>query len=89
MDVGAFVMNMNAPFSGSRKTAALTTNARDTLVSIGDPADGGRDASQRNFAMSALTGTQCTRLINASCKAFFIKRGLDPDVDWHTRLFRY
>jgi hypothetical protein len=26
-------------------------------------------------------GTQFSRLIDASCKAFFLRRGLDPDAD--------
>ena len=26
------------------------------------------------------------RLINASCKAFFLRRGLDPDGEWRNRI---
>jgi hypothetical protein len=82
-------VNISAPFPGSRKTAAIDANDGEASVSIGDRVDAGSDTSQRDFAMSALTGTQGARLINASCKAFLIKRGLDPDEDWHSRLIRH
>jgi hypothetical protein len=67
----------------------MNANGGGAPAPVGDRADAGNDASRRDFAMSACAGTQHARLINASCKAFFLKRGLDPDVDWHTRLFRY
>ena len=80
-------MNGSAPCPGSRKTPAINANGGEASASVGDRADAGGDASRRDFTI--LAGRQHARLINASCKAFFIKRGLDPDVDWHTRLFRY
>jgi hypothetical protein len=81
-------VNVSAPCPGSRKTAVLNANGSEgsAPASVGDRTDAGCDASQRDFAMGALAGTQRARLINASCKAFFIKRGLDPEVDWHTPL---
>jgi len=82
-------MNVSTPCPGSRKAAAINANGGEASASAEDRTDPDSDASQRDFAMNALAGTQRARLINTSCKAFLIKRGLDPDVDWHTRLFRY
>ena len=82
-------MNVSTACPGSRKTAAINTNGNEASASIGDRTDADSDASQRDFAMSAPAATQRARLINASCNAFFIRRGLDPEVDWHTHLFRY
>ena len=56
-------------------------NGGETPASVGDWADASRDASQRDFAISAPAETQRTRLIDAACKAFLMSRGLDPDVD--------
>jgi len=44
-------------------------------------------ARQRDFTVRALTETQWARIINASCKTFFIKRGLDPEADHCARFF--
>ena len=61
-------------------------NGGETPTSVGDRADPGSDASQRDFAISAPAETQRTRLIDAACKAFLINRGLDPDTDWGQRI---
>lgn len=67
---------------GPRRKAAKSANGVDTPASIENQADAGCGTLQRDFAMSALAGTQSTRLINAACKAFFVRRGLEPEVDW-------
>ena len=77
-------VNVSAPGLRSRKSAVISANNSEVSVSVGDRADARSDASQRDLTMSALPGEQGARLINASCKAFFIKRGLDPDVRMST-----
>jgi hypothetical protein len=74
-------MNVTAHCPGSRKTATINANGGEAPAPLGDLADTGRDASQRDFAMSALAGTQRARLIDAACKAFLTRRGLDPNGD--------
>ena len=71
-------VNLSATCPGPRKTEPINAN--------GSKAD--RDAAKRGLAMRPLAGRQRPRLISASCEAFLIKRGLDPDVDWHARLVR-
>ena len=76
-------MNVSAPCLGSRKTAAINANDGEASVSVGDRADAGSDASQRG----ALAGAQGARLINASCKAFFLNRALVPTPAFPPRFF--
>src|SRR6267142_4090879 len=81
-------MNVSAPYSGSRKTDVINGNGSEASAPVVDRAGADSDASQHNFAGTSLTGTQRARLINAACTAFFIRRGLDPGMDWHTRRSR-
>src|SRR5437868_685658 len=79
--------NADTLSSGSPKISPTNANGRQKPASIGRRADLRRSTARRDLAF-CLTGTHI-RLINASCEAFFIRRGLDPRGDWHGRSFGY
>jgi hypothetical protein len=68
-------MNVSDPFHNSRKIIPFGAPPVESSV------DANKFPVQRDFPARALTEMQWARIINASCKAFFIKRGLDPDTE--------
>ena len=72
-------VNVSTLCSGTRKTAAITTDGDETSASAEDLEDLSSDASLKQDGALAGTQRQRARLINASCNAFFLRRGLDSN----------
>src|SRR5205085_11105883 len=74
-------VNVSTLCSRPRKTEAITTNGDETSASVKDLEALANDASANNSPKGAVPGTQRqhARLINASCNAFFLRRGLDSN----------
>ena len=81
-------VNISTLCSRTRKTATTTTNRDERSTSVKDLEDLGSDGSADDWSNGAVAVTQRqhARLINASCNAFFLRRGLDPNLDWHPLL---
>ena len=63
------------------KSAATTKEKADAIAAPDGPEDfedPDHDESPRYLTGGTTSGTQFSRLIDASCNAFFIRRGLDP-----------
>src|SRR5436853_1832203 len=77
-------VNVSTPCSRTRKTAKITTNRDKAPASVKDLEDLSSDASVDDWTTGAVASPQRqhTRMINASCNAFFLRRGLDPNLDW-------
>ena len=76
-------VNISTPYSRTRKTATMKTDGDEASASVKDVEDLGGDASADYWPAGTAAGRQRqhTRLINASCNAFFLRRGLDPNLD--------
>src|SRR5436190_16624540 len=72
-------VNVSTLCSRTRKTAASTTNGDERSPSVEDLEELSSDASSN--PNGAVTGARRrrARLINASCNAFFLRRGLDSN----------
>ena len=77
-------MNVNASYRGSRKREAISANGRKPSGSVGDRVGVGGYSSPRDFDYESCRRNTTRRLIDASCNAFFLRRGLDPNLDWHS-----
>ena len=74
-------MNGSSFWSGSGNTTATNTDDNDPWIFTGRLKRPRHNGPAHHSPISTLVTTQHARLINASCKAFFVKRGLDPDTD--------
>src|SRR4029079_1891495 len=71
-------VNTSASYSVSQKNATLAIDSRKSES---------KNVHHHHFAVRTFVRTPSIRLINASCDAFLIKRGLNPSMD-HSRLFQ-
>ncbi|HZJ38993.1 MAG TPA: hypothetical protein VFD18_07455, partial [Chthoniobacterales bacterium] len=85
--VQSALVNTSASYSVSQKTGTLTIGNRDTSTSIENRKSESKSVHHHRFAVRTFVRTPSIRLINASCNAFLIKRGLNPSMD-HSRLFQ-
>jgi hypothetical protein len=67
-------VNPNPPSRRSQKIV-------QSKQSVSRPTDQQTQAPEPNLSPRLLTELQWARIINASCKSFFIKRGLDPTTE--------
>ena len=81
-------VNVSTLCSRTDKSSTTTTNRNERSSSLKDLEDLGSDGSADDWSKKTVAGTQRqrARLINASCNAFFLRRGLDPNLDWHPPL---
>ena len=82
-------VNVTTLCSRTRKTATTTINRNERSALVKDLGDLG-SVSPDDWLSGAMEGThrQQARLINASCNAFFLRRGLDPSLDGNPLLHR-
>jgi len=80
-------MNGYARYAGSRKRPKESGTPGKLRAEAGNES-GASDGLRYQVRVNALTRQEPMRLINASCKAFLIKRGLDPGENWQSRLLR-
>jgi len=74
-------VNVSTLCSRTDKTWTTTTNRDEESASVKDLEDLGSDSSADDWSKGTVAGTQRqhARLINASCNAFFLRRGLDSN----------
>src|SRR5436190_15648788 len=72
-------VNLSTLCSRTRKTAAITTNGDERSLSVEDLEELSSDASSNPNEGVAGAQRRRARLINASCNAFFLRRGLDSN----------
>jgi hypothetical protein len=75
-------MNGYVRYAGSRRRGiALRSHSQMTALAENET-EGNKDAALEGGCVCVNGGKHPMRLIDASCKAFFIRRGLDPNGDW-------
>ena len=74
-------MNRIAFYTDSAATTKEKASASAASDRAEDFEDSDHEESLPYLAGGTMGGTQFSRLIDASCKAFFLRRGLDPDLD--------
>ena len=74
-------MNRIAFFSDSAPSTKEKAGANAAPDRPEDFEDSDDEESLPYLARGTMNGAQFSRLIDASCKAFFLRRGLDPDLD--------
>jgi hypothetical protein len=81
-------VNTNTMFHTPSKTSTSDLDFSE-LDLPNENLDGDDETTSCRFVSTSHITTHQMRLIDASCKAFLIRRGLEPEVSRYTRFFRF